>query len=61
MTKLPWICEGCGHFMVTRTDPVDIAEPPQHHCPIASRTLVLTAYKSAEHAADINRRLAARE
>ena len=61
LTELPWFCEGCGHFIVTRTDSADIDEPPQHDCPVADRTVVFVAYQSSEQAAVINRRLAPQE
>lgn len=60
-TELPWICEGCGHFMVTRIGSVEVDERPQHDCPVAARTVVFVPYQSSEHAAEINRRRAARE
>lgn len=60
-TELPWICEGCGQFVVTRTAPVDIDEPPQHDCPVAARNVFFVPYQSSEQAAQIKHRLGARE
>ncbi len=60
-TEPPWICEGCGHFMVTRTDSVSVDEPPNHDCPVAARVVVFVPYRSSERAAGINRRLAERQ
>jgi len=53
MTDLAWICERCGHFMVTTESPA----PPRHDCAVASHSVVFAAYKSAAHAAEIGRRL----
>ncbi len=59
MIERPWICEGCGHFMVSRTDTPPTA--PTHECSVTGCETTFTAYRSSEHAAEIERRLAALE
>ena len=60
MIDLPWICERCGHFMVSVTNEPH-AEPPQHDCATAGHPVVLATYKSSEQAAEIRQRLKPRE
>lgn len=57
MTKLPLICQGCGHVVVIDGDRVDAQGVPRHECAAAGRGTVFVPHESCEQAAGSLRRL----